>query len=98
MLSAGEGKWKSATKPSFSYQWEFCEPKHGPCSVISGADGPTYRTTGEQVGGRLRAIVTATTPGGTASVTSHPSKKIMPGSPLEVEPPAVEGTSRKAPS
>ncbi len=35
--------------------------------------------------------MTATTPGGTASVTSRPSKKIVPGSPLEIEPPAVEG-------
>ena len=91
LLSASEGKWKSATKPSFSYQWEVCEPKHGPCSLISGADGSTYRTNGEQVGRRLRAIITATTPGGTASVTSRPSKKIVPGSPLEIEPPAVEG-------
>ena len=91
LLSASEGKWKSATKPSFSYQWELCEPKHGPCSLIPGADGSTYRTNGEQAGRRLRAIVTATTPGGSASVTSRPSKKIVPGSPLEIEPPAVEG-------
>ncbi len=91
LLSAGEGKWKSETKPTFAYQWEVCEPRHGSCSLIPGADGATYRTTGEQVGMRLRAIVTATTPGGSAAVTTRPSKKILPGSPLEIEPPAVEG-------
>ncbi len=51
LLSASEGKWKSATKPSFSYQWELCEPKHGPCSLISRCgrlDLPDQRRTGRQ--------------------------------------------------
>ena len=91
LLSVGEGKWKSATKPTISYEWEVCEPKHGPCSVIPGADESSYRTASTQVGKRLKAIVTATTPGGSASVTSHQSKKILPGSPLDVQPPTIEG-------
>ncbi|HUH82123.1 MAG TPA: hypothetical protein VLZ06_12435, partial [Solirubrobacteraceae bacterium] len=91
LLSVGEGKWRSATKPTFSYQWEVCEPKHGPCNLIPGAEGSTYRPTSTEVKKKLRAIVTATTPGGTASVTSHASKKIVPGSPLNVHAPTIGG-------
>ena len=90
-MSVGEGKWKSATAPTFSYQWEVCEPRHGPCSLIPGANSSTYRSASNQVGKQLRAIVTAATPGGSAAVTSRPTKKLLPGSPIEVEPPAVEG-------
>ena len=91
LLTVGEGRWKSTTKPTFSYQWEFCAPRHGPCNLIPGADGSTYRAATTQIGGKLRSIVTATTPGGSTSVTSRPSKKILAGSPLDVEPPKVEG-------
>ncbi|HTQ68304.1 MAG TPA: hypothetical protein VMI13_06385 [Solirubrobacteraceae bacterium] len=91
LVSVSEGKWKSQAKPSFTYQWEVCEPRHGPCSTIPGAEASTYRTTSAQVGRKLRAIVTATTPGGSTSVTSRASKKILPGSPVEVAAPAVEG-------
>ena len=95
LLSVAEGKWKSATTPTFSYQWEVCEPKHGPCSLIPGADESSYRTASTLVGKRLKAIVTATTPGGSASVTSHQTKKILPGSPLNVQAPTIEGTLKE---
>ena len=95
LLSVGEGCWKSVAKPTFSYQWEVCERAHGPCSLISGAEGSTYRAITGDIGKRLRAIVTATTPGGSASMTSHPSKKILPGSPLDLEPPTIEGDLRE---
>ena len=91
MLTVGEGRWKSTAKPTLSYQWEFCAPRHGPCNLIPGADSSTYRAATTQIGGKLRSIVTATTPGGSTSVTSRPSKKIVAGSPLDVEPPKIEG-------
>ncbi len=91
LLTVGEGRWKSVAKPTFSYQWEVCERAHGSCTLISGAENSTYRAITADIGKRLRSIVTATTPGGSTSVTSHPTRKILPGSPLDLEPPAIEG-------
>jgi len=91
LLTVGEGRWKSTTKPTVSYQWVYCLPRHGACTPIPGAESSTYRATTTQIGGKLRAIVTATTPGGSTSVRSHASKKILAGSPIEIEPPKVEG-------
>ncbi|HTY95730.1 MAG TPA: hypothetical protein VMB91_01730 [Solirubrobacteraceae bacterium] len=91
LLTVGEGRWKSATKPTVSYQWEYCAPRHGPCTPIPGAESSSYRATTSQIGGKLRSILTATTPGGSTSVRSHASKKILAGSPLDIEPPKVEG-------
>ena len=51
VLTVGEGRWKSTAKPTFSYEWEYCAPHHGPCNLIPGADSSTYRAATTQIGG-----------------------------------------------
>ena len=45
-----------------------------------------------QVGGRLRALITATGPGGSATVTSRPTTLIGPGPPVSSGAPTISGS------
>ncbi|HUE28860.1 MAG TPA: hypothetical protein VMP89_18950, partial [Solirubrobacteraceae bacterium] len=93
VLTVSEGRWKATTQPTFSYQWEVCLPKQlTTCTLIPGAESASYRIASSEIADRLRAIVTATTPGGKAVANSHPTKKIKPGSPIAVEAPAIVGS------
>ncbi|HEY5045648.1 MAG TPA: hypothetical protein VII53_07305, partial [Solirubrobacteraceae bacterium] len=72
-LTAVTGTWKGTPPLSFGYQWEACDTSAGDCSSIAGATGASYQIVSSQVAGRLRALITATGPGGSATVTSRPT-------------------------
>jgi hypothetical protein len=91
LLSVAGGKWKGTPPLSFAYQWEACDPSGGSCSVIAGATASSYRVVSSQIGGRLRAIVTATNAAGSASAISRSSKKIETGPPVSIAAPAISG-------
>jgi hypothetical protein len=59
-LSVSNGTW-SPTPSSFSRQWQRCTADGTSCVNIGGATGQTYGVRSEDVGHRLRALVTART-------------------------------------
>ena len=65
------GIWNGA--PAFAYTWQRCDAGGGGCVPIGGATGPAYTPTGADVGSTLRARVTATRAGRSASSDSEPT-------------------------
>src|ERR1700686_2647089 len=92
LLSAGTGAWKGTPPFTYSYRWEACNSLGEACSVIPGATEASYRAASSQIGGRLRAIVTATNSVGSASATSSASKRIILGPPVNTSPPTISGS------
>lgn len=64
-LSASGGTFDDG---EVTWSWERCD---GTCTVIAGAQAPTYTPTAADIGRRLRATATATTPGGALSSRSE---------------------------
>ena len=91
-LTVVTGTWKGTPPLSFTYQWEACDATAANCSEISGATGASYQIASSLEGARLRALITATGPGGSATSTSKPTKLIGPGPPLNTAAPAVSGS------
>jgi large repetitive protein len=94
VVTVATGTWKGTPPLSFTYRWEACEAS-GACSPIAGASGSSYRVASPEIGGRLRAVINATGPGGTGSATSRRSKTIVPGPPVSTETPAIAGSLRE---
>jgi hypothetical protein len=67
-LTVSAGSWSPAGA-TFTYAWQRGDATNG-YQTVAGATGTTYTLTGADVGETLRAIVTATNPDGTTSVTS----------------------------
>jgi glucose/arabinose dehydrogenase len=72
-LTVSDGTWSGSAPMSFSYRWLRCSSSGDGCIAISGAVARTYVLTSADVGSRLRAVVTATNPGGSSSATSGAS-------------------------
>jgi hypothetical protein len=69
VLTAGKGSW-SNSPTSYTYQWQRCDSTGGGCSGISGATGQKYTLASNDVGHRMRVVVTATNAGGSGAATS----------------------------
>ncbi|HEX6582096.1 MAG TPA: hypothetical protein VF056_00745 [Thermoleophilaceae bacterium] len=74
------GDWNGA--PAFAYSWQRCDASGGGCVPIGGATGPAYTPTGGDVGSTLRARVTATRAGRSASSDSEPTG-VIAAAPLD---------------
>ncbi|HEV3035667.1 MAG TPA: hypothetical protein VGX72_12850 [Solirubrobacteraceae bacterium] len=94
-VTVATGNWRGTRPLSFSYQWEACDAM-GACSAVAAATGSSYRITSPQIGSRLRAVITATGPGGTASATSRRTKTIGAGPPVNTGAPAISGSPHEA--
>jgi hypothetical protein len=70
-VTTTNGIWNGA--PAFAYSWQRCDASGGGCVPIGGATGPAYTPTGADVGSTLRARVTATRAGRSASSDSEPT-------------------------
>ena len=94
LLTADPGTWTPSTAPR-AFAWLRC-----PASAATAASGcvevgrlSTYRLVDRDVGSRLAVRVTATTPGGTASVLS-PVTGVVEGRPLiSTVAPVISGTA-----
>ena len=71
-LTVSNGTW-SPTPTSFTRQWQRCDTDVANCVNISGATGQTYGVRADDVGHRIRALVTAHTSAGQTTVASSPS-------------------------
>jgi hypothetical protein len=83
------GTWNGA--PAFAYSWQRCDASGGSCVPIGGATGAAYTPTGNDVGSTLRARVTATRAGRSASSDSEPTG-VIAAAPLDRTAP--KGTIR----
>ncbi len=68
-LSASDGSWTNAPT-SYAYAWQDCDTSGGACADIAGAGSSSYTLATGDVGHTIRAVVTATNAGGSASATS----------------------------
>jgi hypothetical protein len=92
LLTASPGLWRGTPPFSYAYKWEDCDALGLNCSIISGAQGSTYRPTTPEIGKRLRAIVTAKNVVGSATATSAATVKLKPGPPVDVGLPSLTGS------
>jgi hypothetical protein len=70
LLTAHNGSW-SGSPTSFAYEWQSCDRHGGGCAAIAGATSTQYTVSSDDVGHRLRVVVTATNANGSGSATSR---------------------------
>jgi Tol biopolymer transport system component/Ca2+-binding RTX toxin-like protein len=69
-LTAERGTWTGSAPLTYSYQWERCDRNEDECNEIAGATRSSYTLVSNDVGQRLRVVVTATNSAGEESETS----------------------------
>ncbi len=91
-LSASTGAWTGTPPLSYVYQWQTCNSSGGGCANISAATSSTYTVGPSNIGGTLRATVTASNAAGSASSTSAATAVVTAVAPTNSAPPVVSGT------
>ena len=87
LLAAVPGTWEGGKPLAFSYQWKRCDAAGANCAAIPVAIAESYRPTSADVGHALKAVVTATSIGGSASTTTAPTAAVSPaGTPPAAQP------------
>jgi len=69
-LTAQAGRWSGTPPLSYAFAWQRCTAA-GRCTQIAGAVNQTYVATNDDVGYRLRAIVTVSNAFGHASIATN---------------------------
>jgi hypothetical protein len=75
-LSVDPGSW-NGPGTSYAYAWERCDAAGANCVAIPGSDHATYVPTADDIGHKLRAVVTATNDAGTVTTTTAPSAVVV---------------------
>jgi hypothetical protein len=76
MLTVGTGVWAAKPPISYTFQWQSCDASLSSCANIAGATRPDYFPLALDVGSRLRAVVTATNPGGAMTALAEPTVQV----------------------
>jgi hypothetical protein len=58
-LTASTGRWTGTAPITYTYQWQRCDGAGNSCNNIAGATAAAYGVTADDVGGRLRVVVSA---------------------------------------
>ena len=90
-LTTSYGAWTGAT--AYSVDWRRCDMSGAGC-VSTGATGTSYVVGARDLGGRMRAYVTASNAGGGSTVFSGPSSVVGFAPPENRQAPQVTGTPR----
>lgn len=95
-LEVSPGAWDGPDPLNYSYAWERCNGDLANCSTIDGATAAQYALTAADVGSRVRAVETATNPGGSASAASSGTPVVAAAlrPPSTVTAPSLAGTAR----
>jgi glucose/arabinose dehydrogenase/RNase P/RNase MRP subunit p29 len=76
-LTVSDGTWTGSQPITLTYQWLRCTTTTlSTCTAIAGATTKTYVVSAADVDGRLRARVTGTNAGGTATATSGATGRV----------------------
>jgi hypothetical protein len=90
-LTALHGEWEPEPA-SYSYQWQLCDSEGNGCSAITGATAETILLTSEDLGHKLRVVVTAHNSTGEVAAVSGTSPVIgSPPPPVNTAAPEVSG-------
>ena len=95
LLSVNSGTWEGTPPFAYTYKWNACNSAGEKCKAISGATSSSYRVASAQVGGTLRAAVTAENEAGSKSANSEPTVVATEGPPVNLTLPAVSGTAEE---
>ncbi|MCU0312873.1 MAG: hypothetical protein MUC84_02275 [Solirubrobacteraceae bacterium] len=95
-LSASTGTWTGTPAIAYAYQWWRCDGTGGACTPVAGATAPTFALSPDDVGGRMRVVVTATNaaPSGGVAAWSATSDVVGAAPPVNTATPAISGTER----
>jgi subtilisin family serine protease len=75
-LAAATGAW-GGLEPALAVRWERCDSVGASCAPIAGVESPSYVLGEPDVGGTVRAVVTATNSAGSISAASEPSPVVL---------------------
>jgi hypothetical protein len=90
-LTSTPGTW-SGNQNTYAYQWQRSGDGAN-WADVSGATGAGYVLTGADVGAKVRLLVTATNPDGTAARASAPTATVQAAPPVNTAPPVVTGAT-----
>jgi hypothetical protein len=96
-LTTTNGSWTNSPT-AYSYQWQDCNSSGVSCTNITAATDHTYSLSSGDVGHRVRAVVTATNGGGSASSPSGVTAAVTgstPNPPSNSAPPVISGTTQQ---
>jgi hypothetical protein len=90
-LTANNGQWTNDPL-TFTYQWQRCDQNVNNCNSIAGARDKTYRLTDDDVGRRIRVLVTATNADGSTTANSKATEVVSSNeAPRMRERPSISG-------
>ena len=92
-LTTTNGTWAGFPATfTFTYAWLRCDNLGANCSIIGGATASTYKLVQADVGGTVKARVTATNAGGSASADTSVTA-VVTGAPANTVAPTITGTT-----
>jgi hypothetical protein len=97
-LKADPGTWSGSTPMDFSYQWRRCGVGGGNCRNIAQATDNIYTLTSDDVGHRLRVLVTAVNSDGAAAAQSKATDVVTKApaqAPKNTKEPFITGTPQQ---
>lgn len=99
-LSAHDGVWDGDPPPTIARRWQRCDTGGENCADIPGAVGPQYTLTADDVGLRIRLLVTASNLRGSAARASEATAAVggadTPSGPASPPPPVGTGNPQGA--
>jgi sugar lactone lactonase YvrE len=94
VLQTDDGTWQNSPS-SFTYQWQRCDSAGNNCTDIGGATNNAYTLTGDDVGVKVRAVVTAHNAASTATSAPSGPSDIVAGPPAApTTAPSISGTAQ----
>jgi hypothetical protein len=97
-IKADPGTWTGSTPIDFSYQWRRCGPGGANCKNIAKATDNIYTLSSDDVGHRLRVLVTAVNSDGAGTAQSKATdvvKKAPAAAPKNTTEPSITGTAQQ---
>jgi len=91
-LTADPGVWSGTAPITYAYQWQRCDASGSPCANMTGATGQTLVLISDDIGDRLRVVVTATNAAGSANATSTPTSVVVAAPPVAANAPVITGS------
>lgn len=92
-LSSSTGTWTGAAPLSYVRSWQRCDAQGAGCTDLGVAAG-VYKVQSADVGSRLRMVVVASNPDGTATATSDLTAVVTAVAPRSTAVPSISGTAR----
>jgi len=92
-VSVTTGTWTGTAPITYTYQWQYCDYLNPPqCANLPNATSSFYSPTGDDIGKRLKVIVTAKNDFGTGTATSAFSFPVTGEQPRNTVSPKITGT------